>query len=96
MVIILMMAPSSKFGINVKIHVFYIAFYFIDVWLAISGFFLSYVALKQFAEFKSVKFHMLRIVRRFLRFCPLYIIIVMFTWNIAPFIGNGPLWGYAI
>jgi len=96
MVILLLMAPSSKFGNNVKLHIFFITFYCIDVWLMISGFFLSYVALKQWREYRSIKIHMLRIVRRVIRFWPLYIIIVLFTWNIAPFIGNGPLWGYAI
>jgi hypothetical protein len=39
---------------------------------------------------------MLRIARRFLRFWPLYILMVMLTWKIAPYLGSGPLWGYAI
>ena len=96
MLILLMRAPSTQFKENSKIHMFYPLFYSIDVWLSISGFFLSYIALKQYEEFKSVKIHLLRIVRRFLRFWPLYIVMVMFTWKVTPYVGNGPLWGYGV
>ena len=96
MLILLMRAPSTQFKENSQIQLLYPLFYSIDIWLSISGFFLSYISLKQYLEFSSIKIHLLRIARRFLRFWPLYIVIVMFTWKITPFLGNGPLWGYAI
>jgi hypothetical protein len=48
MLILLLRAPSTIFMKDIKIQYFYPLFYSIDVWLAISGFFLSYIALKQF------------------------------------------------
>lgn len=95
-VILVFRAPSTQVKENNNTQYFYIFFYFIDIWLMISGFFLSYIALKQYSNFMSVKVHLFRILRRFLRFWPLYIIMVMFTWKITPFLGNGPLWGFAI
>lgn len=48
MLILLMRAPSTQFKLNSQIQLFYPLFYSVDVWLSISGFFLSYIGLKQF------------------------------------------------
>lgn len=48
MLILLMRAPSTQFRKNSQIQIFYPLFYSVDVWLSISGFFLSYIALKQY------------------------------------------------
>lgn len=48
MLILLLRAPSTQFKENSRIQIFYPLFYCIDVWLSISGFFLSYIALKQY------------------------------------------------
>lgn len=68
------------------------SFYAFDLWLMVSGFFLSFLLLKQFAKLKSIKILLLKILRRFLRLWPIYLLSLLLNWNIVHLIGSGPLW----
>jgi peptidoglycan/LPS O-acetylase OafA/YrhL len=69
-----------------------LSFYAVDIWLMVSGFFLSYLLLKQYTKLKSIKILLLKIVRRFLRLWPLYALSIVLNWNVVPLAGSGPLW----
>ena len=68
------------------------SFYAVDIWLLVSGFFLSYLLLKQYSKQRSIKILMLKIVRRFGRLWPIYVLGLLLSQNIVPLVGNGPLW----
>lgn len=57
-----------------------------------SGFFLSYLLLKQYQKHQNYKILLLKIVRRFFRLWPIYLTCLFLNWNIMPLIGSGPLW----
>jgi peptidoglycan/LPS O-acetylase OafA/YrhL len=63
----------------------------VDIWLMTSGFFLSYLLLKQHSKLKSIKILLLKIIRRFLRLWPIYLVSLSLFYNVIPLIGNGPL-----
>ena len=58
----------------------------------VSGFFLSFLLLKQYSKLRSYKVLLLKIARRFLRLWPLYILSIFLNSNVIPLIGSGPLW----
>ena len=70
----------------------FLLFYGVDIWLLISGFFISYILLKQYAKQPSKKNLLFKIVRRFLRLWPLYILTLLLNYHVLPLIGSGPLW----
>jgi len=66
-------------------------FYGVDVWLMTSGFFISYLLLKQYKKLKSYKILLMKIIGRFLRLWPIYLVGLCIDWYIIPFFGDGPL-----
>jgi peptidoglycan/LPS O-acetylase OafA/YrhL len=63
----------------------------VDIWLMTSGFFLSYLLLKQYSKLKDFKILLLKIFRRFLRLWPIYLVGLFLFYNLIPLIGDGPL-----
>lgn len=85
-------APTTSIFSETQDNSIYISFYAVDIWLMTSGFFLSYLLLKQFNKLKNIKILLLKIVRRFLRLWPIYLISLFINWSVIPLIGSGPLW----
>ena len=85
-------APTTSiYGDNYNGAIF-LLFYGVDIWLMVSGFFISYILLKQYAKLKSKKILLLKIARRFLRLWPLYLLSLLLDYHVLPLIGSGPLW----
>lgn len=84
-------APATSIHLSEQGY-FYVLFYFFDIWLMISGFFLSYLLLKQFSKLRSVKVLLLKMLRRFTRLWPLYLFSLFVDWKLLPYFGDGPLW----
>lgn len=57
-----------------------------------TGFFISYVLLKQYHKHKDITNLILKILRRFLRLWPIYLLCLFLNWDILPLVGRGPLW----
>lgn len=89
--IVLYEAPTTSFFSQTQDASIYFFFYFVDIWLMTSGFFLSYLLLKQYSKLRSIKILLLKIIRRFLRLWPIYLISLCLFYNVIPLIGNGPL-----
>lgn len=85
-------APTTSFYSQTQDQSIYTFFYGVDIWLMTSGFFLSYLLLKQYQKHENFRILLLKIVRRFFRLWPIYLICLLINWNILPLIGNGPLW----
>jgi peptidoglycan/LPS O-acetylase OafA/YrhL len=90
--IIAYFAPTTSFYSQTQDESIYACFYGVDIWLMTSGFFLSYILLKQYHKLKDKKVLLLKILRRFLRLWPIYLICLFLNWNALPLIGSGPLW----
>lgn len=88
--IIAFYAPTTSFE-RQQNSLIYISFFGVDLWIMTTGFFVSYLLLKQFNKLKSYKILILKIVRRFLRFWPIYAICLCLNWNIIELLGYGPL-----
>jgi peptidoglycan/LPS O-acetylase OafA/YrhL len=67
-------------------------FYAVDIWLMVSGFFLSYLLLRQYARLKQMRVVLFKVIRRFLRLWPIYALSLSLNWLIVPLMGSGPLW----
>ena len=85
-------APTTSIYSQTQNGSIFVSFYAADVWLLVSGFFLSYLLLKQYSKQRSINILMLKIVRRFARLWPIYILGLLLNQNIVPLVGNGPLW----
>lgn len=85
-------APTTSFFWQTQDESIYALFYGVDIWLMTSGFFLSYLLLKQHQKHLSYRVIMLKIVRRFFRLWPIYLICLFINWNALPLVGSGPLW----
>lgn len=92
--LIVYLAPITE--IEPSSAAYFALFYCIDVWLMISGFFLSYLLMKQYAKLQSIRILLLKIARRFLRLWPLYILSLFFNWKILAHLGEGPLWPFIV
>ena len=67
-------------------------FYAVDVWLMVSGFFLSYLLMKQYHKSHRIDIVLFKIVRRFTRLWPIYAISFALNWFVVPIAGSGPIW----
>ena len=85
-------APTTSLYEDVDNGAVFLLFYGVDIWLLVSGFFISYILLKQYNKLKSTKILLLKIVRRFLRFWPLYFLSLLLKIHVLPLLGSGPLW----
>jgi peptidoglycan/LPS O-acetylase OafA/YrhL len=85
-------APTTSIYDSTQNGSIFLFFYGADIWLMVSGFFISYLLLKQYAKLKSTKILLLKILRRFLRFWPLYMLSILINSKVLPLVGSGPLW----
>ena len=72
------------------------AYFAVDVFFWIGGFLVTIGLLDQIAKSKSfVKFYFGCVLHRFIRIWPTYMMAILIFWQIAPYMGNGPIWnGY--
>lgn len=65
--------------------------YAVDTFFWLSGFLQGYLMTLQIASHKKVNWPMI-VVHRFIRILPLYMFVVLFSWSLGKYIGNGPKW----
>lgn len=85
-------APTTSIYAETQNGSIFLSFYAFDIWLLTSGFFLSFLLLRQYTKLRSIKILMLKILRRFMRLWPIYLLSLLLNWNIVHLIGSGPLW----
>ena len=85
-------APTTSFYSQTQDEAIYACFYGVDIWLMTSGFFLSYILLKQHQKLQDSKVLLFKIMRRFLRLWPIYLVCLFLNWKVLPLVGNGPIW----
>lgn len=85
-------APTTSIYDSTQNGSIFLFFYGADIWLMVSGFFISYLLLKQYAKLRSTKILLLKILRRFSRFWPIYMLSILLNSTVLPLIGSGPLW----
>jgi peptidoglycan/LPS O-acetylase OafA/YrhL len=85
-------APTTSFYAQRQDESIYACFYGVDVWLMTSGFFLSYLLLKQHQKLQDRRALLMKILRRFLRLWPIYLVCLFLNWKVLPLVGSGPIW----
>ena len=69
------------------------AFYAVDTFLYLSGFFATFVIIGKLRKMDlNLKNYFLIILHRWIRLWPAYFIAILFYWKISVHLGSGPLW----
>lgn len=61
-----------------------------DAFFFLSGFFLAYATLPR--KMSSGVHYVIAILNRYLRLIPAYLVILLFFWQILPYLSSGPMW----
>ena len=61
-----------------------------DVFFWLSGFFLAYSLLPK--RVRGVTAYVVVVLSRYLRLMPVYLFVLLFFWQIFPYMGSGPMW----
>ena len=68
--------------------------YAVDTFFWLSGFLQGYLMTMQIAAHKKVNWAMI-VVHRFIRILPLYVFVILTSWTLGQYMGNGPNWYHA-
>eukprot|EP01017_Pseudomicrothorax_dubius_P040250 TRINITY_DN6276_c0_g1_i1.p1 TRINITY_DN6276_c0_g1~~TRINITY_DN6276_c0_g1_i1.p1 ORF type:complete len:414 (-),score=43.03 TRINITY_DN6276_c0_g1_i1:45-1286(-) len=76
---------------------FYGAEFAVDVFFYLSGFFFVFIFFKKFRNKAfGIKEFFLTFLHRLIRILPAYLVLILITWKLLQFIGNGPFWSVII
>ena len=86
--------PTTSIFSQTSDGAFFVMFYAADVWLMVTGFFLSFLLLKEHVKRRALKPLWWKIPSRLMRLWVLSIIAVLINWYVLPLVGSGPLWPF--
>lgn len=69
------------------------AYFAVDTFFWIGGFLVTIGLVDQMQKAKSfIKFYFGAILHRLIRIWPTYMLAILFFWQVAPYLSNGPIW----